>query len=62
MIQKYKKEINELKIKLQVATDMSNISTIASLEDGKKDKELMLLQQERIKVRLIKKYILLLIC
>ncbi|KAG4091160.1 kinesin-domain-containing protein [Neocallimastix lanati (nom. inval.)] len=49
LIQKYKKEINELKIKLQVATDMSNISTIASLEDGKKDKELMLLQQERIK-------------
>ena len=53
MIQKYKKEINELKVKLQVATDMSNISNVASLEDGKKDEELMLLQQERIKVKLI---------
>ncbi|KAL6602395.1 kinesin-domain-containing protein [Neocallimastix californiae] len=49
LIQKYKKEINELKVKLQVATDMSNISNVASLEDGKKDEELMLLQQERIK-------------
>ncbi|ORX82019.1 kinesin-domain-containing protein [Anaeromyces robustus] len=48
LIQKYKKEINELKVKLQVATDMSNMST--SLEDGKKDEELMLLQQERQKV------------
>eukprot|EP00833_Pecoramyces_ruminatium_P004575 jgi/Orpsp1_1/1178607/evm.model.c7180000066033.1 len=48
LIQKYKKEINELKVKLQVATDMSNMAS-TSMEDGKKDEELMLLQQERMK-------------
>lgn len=49
LIQKYKKEINELKVKLQMATDIGNMSSNSSLDEGKKDEELMLLQQERIK-------------